>query len=227
MADDDKQIELRKRARRRLVGAVALALLAAIVLPMVMDTEPRPVEQDIQVRIPAQAGDNAAARPIAEPAKPVSPGEPGEPERADVTPPPVEIASPPAKPAAAATPEPKNAEPAKPQPARPEPATRAQSQADEAARAAAILAGKPLAEVPAKVAAPASGGFVVQLGAYRDQANANSLRNKLKAEGYPGYTERAGDKTRVRVGPYPSREAAEAAMAKLKRIGLSGAVLTL
>ena len=36
-----------------------------------------------------------------------------------------------------------------------------------------------------------------------------------------------GDKTRVRVGPYPSREAAEAAMAKLKRIGLNGAVLTL
>ena len=77
------------------------------------------------------------------------------------------------------------------------------------------------------VSAAVAGGFVVQLGAYRDQANANSLRGKLKAEGYPGYTEKAGDKTRVRVGPYPNREAAEAAMAKLKRLGLNGAVLPL
>jgi hypothetical protein len=50
----DADLQLKKRARRRLVGAAALALFAVIVLPMVMDREPRPLTQDIQVRIPSQ-----------------------------------------------------------------------------------------------------------------------------------------------------------------------------
>lgn len=50
----DPQLHLKKRARRRLVGATALALLAVIVLPMVMDQEAKPPTQDIQIRIPSQ-----------------------------------------------------------------------------------------------------------------------------------------------------------------------------
>lgn len=61
MADKDAQLELKKRARRRLVGAVALALLAVIVLPMVMDDEPRTGSQDIQVRIPSRDGSQKIA----------------------------------------------------------------------------------------------------------------------------------------------------------------------
>ncbi len=63
MAQDDKrgeadvQVEestqMKKRARRRLIGAAALALLAAILLPMVMDHQPAPALKDIQVRIPS------------------------------------------------------------------------------------------------------------------------------------------------------------------------------
>ncbi len=48
----DGQLELKKRARRRLVGAAALALLAAVILPMVMDHEPRQPAQDVQITIP-------------------------------------------------------------------------------------------------------------------------------------------------------------------------------
>lgn len=66
----DADLQLKKRARRRLVGAVALALLAVIVLPMVMDREPRPASQDIQVRIPSQDGPGFAAKVL--PGKPVS-----------------------------------------------------------------------------------------------------------------------------------------------------------
>ncbi|MGB0126187.1 MAG: SPOR domain-containing protein [Rhodocyclaceae bacterium] len=54
IADRDAHLELKKRARRRLVGATALALLAAIILPMVMDQEPKPVSREIQVRIPSR-----------------------------------------------------------------------------------------------------------------------------------------------------------------------------
>ena len=63
MSDTDN-IELKKRSRRRLVGAAALALLAAIVLPMVMDKEPGIPVQDIQVTIPDRDADGAVVRPI-------------------------------------------------------------------------------------------------------------------------------------------------------------------
>ena len=75
----DEQLALKKRARRRLVGAAALALLAAIVLPMVMDHEPRPANQDIQVRIPSQdapAGFAAKVLPAKPAATPLPPMEP-------------------------------------------------------------------------------------------------------------------------------------------------------
>jgi cell division septation protein DedD len=58
----DADLQLKKRARRRLVGAIALALLAVIVLPMVMDREPRPVGPDIQIRIPSQDDRQLAAK---------------------------------------------------------------------------------------------------------------------------------------------------------------------
>jgi hypothetical protein len=50
----DQNVDLKKSARRRLVGAIALALFAIVVLPMVMEREPKPPSQDIQVRIPGQ-----------------------------------------------------------------------------------------------------------------------------------------------------------------------------
>jgi DedD protein len=48
------ELALRRRARRRLVGAVALALLAVVVLPMVFDPEPRPLGDKVEIKIPDQ-----------------------------------------------------------------------------------------------------------------------------------------------------------------------------
>ncbi len=42
----------KQRARRRLVGALALVLAAVIVLPMVLDLQPKPVTGDIAIDIP-------------------------------------------------------------------------------------------------------------------------------------------------------------------------------
>ncbi|HRF10599.1 MAG: cell division protein DedD [Candidatus Accumulibacter phosphatis] len=50
----DPQLQLKKRARRRLVGAVAFAGLAAVILPMVLDEEPKQSAQDVPIRIPGQ-----------------------------------------------------------------------------------------------------------------------------------------------------------------------------
>ncbi len=48
----DEQI-IKSRARRRLIGAIALALAVVVILPMVLDSEPRITGQDIDLRIPA------------------------------------------------------------------------------------------------------------------------------------------------------------------------------
>src|SRR6185437_14735201 len=67
--------ELRRRARRRLVGAVVLALGVAVVVPMLLETEQKPLGENVSVRIPPvddskfvnRLNDNAskdAAKPV-------------------------------------------------------------------------------------------------------------------------------------------------------------------
>ena len=48
----DDEVSLKRRARRRLIGAVALAIVIVVLLPMVLDSEPKLVGQDIELRIP-------------------------------------------------------------------------------------------------------------------------------------------------------------------------------
>ena len=45
---------VRVRARRRLIGAAALLLTVAIVVPMVLDPEPRPASDNIAIDIPSE-----------------------------------------------------------------------------------------------------------------------------------------------------------------------------
>jgi DedD protein len=233
MAENDTQIELKKRARRRLVGAAALALLAAIVLPLVMEHEPKQAGQDIQIRIPSQEGANFASRVIQgaapAPAKPVVPVEEDAVQAPVIAPSPSEgetVSAPapktPDAPVAkvdagtkpSASPSEKPNTPAVDTARKPEPTAKR----DEAERAAAILSGsKP-------PSAEATTGFVVQLGVFKDSANAASVKAKAKAQGYSAYLESFGDKTRVRAGPFSSREAADAAAAKLRKAGLAAVV---
>jgi len=58
MAQEQDVETLKRRGRRRLVGAVALVLAAVIVLPMVFDPEPKPAPPPVSVRIP---GENESA----------------------------------------------------------------------------------------------------------------------------------------------------------------------
>jgi DedD protein len=78
----------------------------------------------------------------------------------------------------------------------------------------------------AEPAAAGAGAYSVQLAAFADDKGANSLAAKLKRAGHPAYTEpyetSRGRVWRVRVGPYPSREAAESARVKLKAEGQNG-----
>jgi DedD protein len=70
MAEEQQDVEtLKKRGRRRLVGAVALVLLAVVVLPMVFDPEPKSTLPPVSVRIP---GENETPFAPKLPAKPAA-----------------------------------------------------------------------------------------------------------------------------------------------------------
>ena len=165
--------EIRRRGRQRLIGAIAIVLLLVVFVPMVLDSEPRPVRTEPVMAIPPKD----AAKPLAPPPPAAAP-----------------VATPPKAPEAA--------------PAKVE---------------------APAAPTPA--AAPVLEGFVVQVGAFRDEAKLRSAREKLQASGVVHYTERletkSGPLTRLRAGPFPTREAAESALATLKRNALEGKVVPL
>ncbi|MBN3818232.1 sporulation protein, partial [Paraburkholderia sp. Se-20369] len=57
----DPTLPEKQRARRRLVGAIALVVAAVIVLPMVLDSHPKPVTDDISIDIPNRPAHQAAA----------------------------------------------------------------------------------------------------------------------------------------------------------------------
>ena len=94
----DPVLPEKKRARRRLVGAIALALAVAVGLPMLLDSEPRPLASDIAIQIPAK--DKPADAGTAAPAAAAQPSRVDAAEALDKS---EEIVkeTPPAKPAAA------------------------------------------------------------------------------------------------------------------------------
>ena len=82
----------------------------------------------------------------------------------------------------------------------------------------------------AKVSADAP-QFIVQVGAFSDAASARNVRSRLDQIGLKSYTRvtntSGGSRIRVRMGPYPTREEAEKALARVKAAGLRAVVLTL
>jgi len=73
-------------------------------------------------------------------------------------------------------------------------------------------------------------GFTIQVGVYSDLANVKQLQDKLNEAGYVSHTEKIttakGEKIRLRTGSFPSRQEAADALAKLQGAGLSGMVIS-
>lgn len=235
--------ELRRRARRRLVGAVVLALGVAVIVPMLLETEQKPLGDDVSVKIPpvddskfvnrlSEKGAKDTARTAAKASSPskddaakdaaaanAAPASPDRTSKYDTR-----LAdapaggTPPATPASAST-------------AGGAPANAGGTTGAKPAQtsAASEPAAAPLPAIPkASPATPPYEGFAVQLAAFADDKGANSLAGRLKRAGYAAYTEplktSKGTLWRVRVGPYPTHEAAVAARDKLKAEGQSGIV---
>lgn len=207
---------MRKRARRRLVGAVALVIVAVAALPLLLDADPPVASQTPQVSIPPTPADSAAQRP---------PGQPDA-QRSDTA-------------QAAAVP----TEPLMPEPAATAPLLPGQAgQVDEAGPGAdspaagpdpapavqAIAPDTPPSRGPEsalqtdrKTVADGKGAYVVQLIATTSPEKARDLERRLEQLKFPAYTEKTPDgaKTRVRVGPFARQEAAESARQRLLQLG--------
>lgn len=203
----DEELQLKKRARRRLIGAIALVTMVAVVLPMVLDSEPRQVSQDINIRIPSP--DSGAFTSKVAPLPPLPESKPA--------------AKAPILPESAAVPGVKPG--AEPKPAA---AVKETAKAAEKAETEKAPAQAPALQEAAKQAAPA-GPFVVQVVALSDAEKAKQIQQQISSAGIKAYTEvvktARGNVTRVRVGPFATRNAAEKAQQQLKAIGLDGKVI--
>ncbi len=196
----EQEIQLRKRARRRLVGAIALVLLMVTVLPMVLDDRDSQTPQpEIAVNIPSQDGNDFSSRIV-----PVEPGAEDTPQANQSPDTPVESPLPQPEPAPLPVPEPAPV---------PEPKVE-------------TAPVKPSA--PAKPAL-VNDGFTVQIGVFSDAGNVKQLQSKLDAAGFKPYTEKlgmpGGTKIRLRVGSYATRAEAEKVRDKLKAAGTTGIVV--
>lgn len=237
--------ELRVRARRRLLGAIVLVLVAVLVVPMLfedtdstdyapppevvaMDTPERPdTDLVLQLSEPEDeedlfAGDIDAIGTVEPPAVD------------DLTQPPqpdagaTDIAEAESTPAAPA-------ETDRQPESDPEPATNVladDERTDDGSVALALLEGYDSAQAQSAPSAPAaaSGEYIVQIAAYGARDDAEKRRSRLAESGVTNaYVEAAtGSNTtawRLRVGPFPTADAAQAAQTRLRTLGYDNSLL--
>lgn len=206
----DEESNLKRQARRRLLGAIALTILVVVLLPMILDSEPPVPSQDIELQIPNKdkvgefvpkmvlpplnendAASQAASAPVISPLLEVKPV-------AEAMQPRIET----------------------------RPVIEAKPRVEQKIMQPDV---KPKAEIKpaAKTSAIPHSGFVVQVGAFANADTAKKLQEKLHKQGFHSYTEKSGNKIRVRVGGYSTHEEADKVRRKLALQGLQTNVVNL
>ncbi|MEM5434241.1 SPOR domain-containing protein [Paraburkholderia diazotrophica] len=247
----DPTLPEKQRARRRLVGAIALVIAAVVILPMVLDSHPKPVTDDISIDIPSRPIPKSRAADDADTQAGVAPDNPAAPDAALAASGLARTASGTAATGAIASQHDSRSAPIAMTPAKPQapavvanntpaqaakPAAKPQAEAKPAARPEQKAEQKPAVTDTTQIAAsgtesgtpaaPPGNRFAVQLGAFQDDASAHTWASKLKAAGVPAYTERrkqadGSTRTLLRAGPFADRAAASAAIAKVREAGLT------
>jgi DedD protein len=225
----DPSLPQKKRARHRLIGAIVLSSVAVLLLPQVFESEPvRPMSEALLVVSPPQPGLQREAPPV--PSAAASPA-------ADPVGPAAASASAQASASTPASAAPQAARPVSPSAATPPPAASpaaapGQSPAAAPGQSPAAASGQSTAapaQSPTAPAAPATGRFLVQVGAFATDWGARQAVDRAQAQGLVAFTERIktehGDRIRVRVGPFASREAAERARDRLRTAGMEAALV--
>ena len=186
----DDEVSLKRRARRRLIGAVALVIVIVVLLPMVLDSEPKLGGQDIELRIPDKDKVGEFIPKMSIPSAPLS----------------VPVSAVASLPVVTDQ-------------------VVAASQVIESKLAPVKSEAKPVGDkhIENRQLTPHS-GFVVQVGAFANADTAHQWQKKLSNQNIKVYTEKVGDKIRVRAGPYNTREAADNVYKKLEAQGLKPTV---
>lgn len=210
---------VRQRAKHRLIGASLLVLVGVVVFPVLFDTQPRPIPVDIPIEIPSRQ----AAKPVSKPATPAAEAVVADQSLSQSE----EVLAPtkaePNKPESKAETKAESSDVSVPKAA-------AAAAPKESERAQALLEGRDV--TPSQAPSAASGTrFIVQVGAFADNALAQQVRLKLERAGLKTYTHVAdtpeGKRIRVRLGPFASRSDADKAATRAKGLGLAAVVLTL
>jgi DedD protein len=234
--------QLRRRANRRLLGASVLLLIAIILVPIFLEREPPPLPDNVDVKIPPVEGTKFDPKLPDRKAAPTEVPAITEPSGAQAS---VAAAGAATTAVAAATKEAtkeaskdatkstKADAPKAPESAPEKTAEKASPKSSPALPDAAAKQSQPKSGNGENAAAPSlkTGQLVIQLVAVRDPQSAREVFDKAKSLKFPAYTEQLtvsnGVVTRVRVGPYDNKQAADAARAKLAQAGFEAKVLTL
>jgi DedD protein len=220
-SQSEQEIQFKKRARRRLVGAIALVLLMIILLPMLLqDRVAQTPKDEVVISIPSQDSQldtktDEALGSLADTAQPNSAETSAMNLPSSAMPPLSEGKTPEIKPT-------QPSEPSAPvaqvvaKPAELPPVKEAKSALKE--------------QEPTKLDKPlATGNFYVQIGVFSNPEKVKQLQSKLNESALKSSTELIetpkGTKTRLRVGMFSSKSEAEAALVKVKALGLSDAVV--
>jgi len=212
---------LRLRARHRLIGALALVLAVSIVLPMLVGDEPIepvPIPDVLPVipPVPAEVNGQAQTAPQTAPFTVRPPAR----QSPLPAPEPVPVQAPPAVAVPATPPRPTTANNPRAQ----------NTRSDDGALALSLLEGQTAAQAAAPTQSSAQTParprtqFALQVMALGSESAAQQQRSKLLAAGVSNvYVQAAtvnGKPTwRLRVGPFPTQQAAQAAQTSLRTLG--------
>lgn len=224
---NNQELALKKRARRRLVGAIALVVLMVVFLPMILQDRAALAPQEaIKITMPASSVQGNNQQPVVEdmqapevkskvdePSKPVADINPE--ASTDIT----------AEKTNIAAKEEKNTQPKIQDKVNAE--TKVKAKAAEVKVAAEKTTEAKTADTQAQAKTPSS--FTVQIGVYSDMDNVKQLQEKLKQAGYKSHVvpinTSKGEKFRIRLSSFPSRQDAASALEKIQAAGLPGMVI--
>lgn len=200
----DEEQNIKRKARRRLIGAIALTLAVVVVLPMVLDSKPKSTTEDIDLRIPDPDRAGEFIPSVAAPPGTLVPDatHADEPAASSVSSPPTET----------------SVNQKTPQQVVPTPVAVSKTPAD--------ISKSTKPKAADKLVGVVAEGFIIQVGAYTNVAAAKQELAKLKKWGFKAHTEKSGDKIRVRIGPYTVRAKAEKVRQQLEKHGLQPVVMS-
>jgi len=221
---NEQELNLKKRARRRLVGAIVMVILMLIILPKILqDRAALAPQAAIKISMPEAKLNQKNAATI----EPAAVGQASfvvEPE-ASITADPLD-----AEPAVAI--KDNNSDKQAKLVADKQKVLEAKASELKAreAKISAAIANNVAKIAETKDATQQTGRFSVQVGVYSDAANVKHLQDKLTQAGYVSHTEKIatnnGDKIRLRAGKFSSRQDAVSALNKLQQQGLPGMVIS-